>query len=83
MLEGYWAQPSKLENNNLQHVYDEEINSLKKTNAPINHPQNTFGNSKKLKIETPKRDANPTYSTPLDLKKGRTKHSLNDIGNEA
>ena len=71
MLEGYWAQPSKLGNNKPQHVCDERSYSPKENNTPIGHSRKTFGNS----VQTPKEDVNPTYPTPLDLEKGRRYHS--------
>ena len=76
MLEVYWAQPSTLEANNPQHIWDEETNSRKRNNAPINHLRDTLGNLKLSLIETPKKDANTTYPTPLYWIEGKTCHSL-------
>jgi hypothetical protein len=46
MLEGYWAQPSTLGDNNPQHMCDEETNSWKGNNTPIKHLGDALGNVK-------------------------------------
>ena len=73
MLEVYWAQPSTLGGHNPQLMWDEETNSLKGNNAPINHLGNTFGNLELIQLEIP--GTNTTYPTSLDFREGRTDHS--------
>lgn len=75
MLENYWVQPSKLENNKFQHWNFEVIHPPKENNAPINCQAESLllGNPKQMheesiKVETFQEEATP-HTPPTKLER--------------
>ena len=78
MLEVYGAQPSTLEDDHPQHMWDEETNSRRRINTPLNHLGNTLGNLRLDLVETLKENISSTYPIPLNWitgVAGKTAHS--------
>lgn len=74
MLEVYGTQPTPLEDNNPQHMGHGQTNSLKGHYTPIKPLGGLLRKTKPITEETPKKNANPTYPTPLSFRAVRTEH---------